>query len=132
MGHDAAMELGESLSITADPDSTRYKKQIEEGIINTSEPMVSFVPNSGNVDAFTSATSKYYASKGLITTDMDGRQVDLVHLHLREWLHCIRNGETPSANIDRAYEEGVACLMANISYLEKRRVEWDAVNRKIV
>jgi predicted dehydrogenase len=132
MGHDAAMELGESLSITADPDSTRYKKQIEEGIINTSEPMVSFIPNYGNVDAFTSATSKYYASKGLITTDIDGRQVDLVHLHLREWLHCIRNGETPSANIDRAYEEGVACLMANISYLEKRRVEWDAVNRKIV
>jgi predicted dehydrogenase len=132
MGHDASMELGDTLHITADPDSTRYKKQIERGIINTSEPMISVNPNAGKVDAITSATSKYYASKGLTTTDMKGRQVDLVHLHIMEWLNCIRSGETPSANIDMAYEEGMACLMANKSYLEKRRVEWDTVKREIV
>ena len=132
MGHDASMELGESLSITADPESTRYKKQIEDGTFTTSGPMLSVNPNSGQVDAITSATSKYYASRGLTTTNINGRQVDVVHLHIREWINCIRNGGTPTANIERAYEEGVACLMAHKSYIEKRRVEWDDVNRKIV
>lgn len=132
MGHDATMELGESLSIKADYDSTRYKKQIKEGIIETSSPMISIQPGSGQVDAVTSATAKYYAARGLTTTNINGHAVDVTHLHLREWINCIRNGGTPSANIDRAFEEGVTCLMAHRSYLEKRRVEWDPINRKIV
>ena len=132
MGHDASMELGESLSIKADYDSTRYKKKIEEGVINTSVPMISINPGSGNVDAVTSATSKYYASRGLTTTNINGRSIDVTHLHLKEWIDCIRNGGVPSANIERAFEEGVTCLMAHKSYIEKRRVEWDPLNRKII
>jgi len=132
MGHDATMELGSAISITADGESTRYKKQIEAGLINPSVPMVSFNPNSGKVDAITSATQKYYASRGLINTIINGHQVDLTHLHIKEWIDCIRNDGTPSANIERAFEEGVTCLMAHRAYVEKRRVEWDPVNRKIV
>lgn len=132
MGHDATMELGSAISITADGESTRYKKQIEAGLINPSAPMVSFNPNSGKVDAITSATQKYYASRGLINTIINGHQVDLTHLHIKEWIDCIRNDGTPSANIERAFEEGVTCLMAHRSYVEKRRVEWDPINRKIV
>jgi len=132
MGHDASMELGSSISITADGDSTRYKKQIEAGLIDLSAPMVSFNPNLGKIDAVTSATEKYYAARGLTTTTINGRQVDVTHLHIKEWIDCIRNGETPSANIERAFEEGVACLMAHKSYVEKRRTEWDPVGRKIV
>ena len=59
-------------------------------------------------------------------------QVDVTYLHIKEWIDCIRNGETPSGNIERAFEEGVTTLMAHKSYVEKRRVEWDPVNRKIV
>jgi predicted dehydrogenase len=132
MGHDASMELGESLSIMADYDSTRYKKRIEEGVIDTSVPMIAINPGSGNIDAVTSATEKYYASRGLTTTNINGRQVDVTHLHVKEWINCIRNGGQTSANIDRAFEEGVACLMAHKSYLEKRAVAWDPVNKKIV
>jgi len=132
MGHDASMELGESLSIMADYDSTRYKKRIEEGVIDTSVPMLAINPGSGNIDAVTSATEKYYASRGLTTTNINGRQVDITHLHIKEWVDCIRNGGQTSANIDRAFEEGIACLMAHKSYLEKRAVQWDPVNKKIV
>ena len=132
MGHDATMDLGESLSIKADYDSTSYKRQIEEGIINTSYPMISISPGSGSIDAVTSASEKYYASRGLSTTNINGRSVDVTHLHLKEWINCIRNGGTTSANIERAFEEGVACLMAHKSYIEKRQVIWDPVNRKIV
>jgi predicted dehydrogenase len=132
MGHDASMELGSAISITADSNSTRYKKQIEDGFIDPSGPMVSFNPNSGKIDAVTTATEKYYAARGLTTTTINGRPVDVTYLHIKEWIDCIRNGGTPSANIERALEEGVTCQMAHISYVEKRRTEWDPVKRRIV
>lgn len=131
MGHDASMELGNSMVITADGNSTRYKKLIKNGIIESSVPMISM--NHGEkIDAITSATSKYYASRGLTTTNIKGRQVDLTYLHIKEWIDCIRNGGIPAANIERAFEEGVTCVMANKSYLEKRRVEWDPIKKKII
>jgi hypothetical protein len=132
MGHDASMELGDAISITADGDSTRYKKQIEAGFIDPSSPMVSFNPNLGKIDAVTSATEKYYAARGLTTTNINGRQIDVTYLHIREWINCIRNGGIPSANIEMAFQEGMTCLMAHRAYVDKRCVEWDPVNKKIV
>jgi hypothetical protein len=49
-----------------------------------------------------------------------------------QWIECIRTRGTPSYNIEPTFEEGVTCLMAHKSYLEKRRVEWDPNNKKIV
>jgi predicted dehydrogenase len=132
MGHDASMEIGSAISITADGDSTRYKKQIESGLIDPSVPMVSFNPNRGSIDAVTSATEKYYAARGLTTTTINGIKVDVTYLHIKDWIDCIRSGKTPSAGIEKAFEEGVACLMAHKSYVEKRRTEWDTSNRRIV
>jgi predicted dehydrogenase len=132
MGREASMELGSAISITADPDSVRYKKQIDAGLIDTSTPMVSFNPNSGKIDAVTSATEKYYAARGLTTTNINGRQVDVTHLHIKEWIDCIRSGNETSANIERAFEEGVTIVMAQKAYIEKRRVEWDPIKRRIV
>ena len=131
MGHDASMELGSSMVITADNNSTRYKELIKNGIIETTNPMIS-VNQEENVDAVTSATSKYYSSRGLTTTSIKGQQVDLTYLHIKEWIDCIRNGEVPTANIERAFEESITCVMANKSYLEKRRVEWDSIKKKII
>jgi hypothetical protein len=132
MGHDASMELGNSISITIDRNSTKYKTGIANGLLDTTSPMVSFNSNLGQIDAVTSASEKYYADRGLTNTVINGRQVDVTHLHLREWLNGIRENKTPSANIDVAYEEGIACLMAHYSYLEKRQVFWDKENKKII
>ena len=132
MGHDGSMELGGSIRINADRDSQKYQKAIASGLIDPDLPMLSFNPAAGQVDAVSSATAKYYASRGLTSTTINGRQVDVTHLHLREWLNCIRNRETPSANIEMAYQEGITCIMAHQSYVEKRRVEWDNINKTIV
>jgi len=132
MGRDASMELGNNAIITADRNSTKYADAIKSGIIDTSAPMISFNPNAGQIDAVTSASEKYYAARGLTTTTVNGRSVDVTHLHLREWLNCIRNGGTPSANIEMAFQEGITCIMAHKSYVEKRVVVWDEVERKIV
>jgi predicted dehydrogenase len=132
MGNDASMEIGNNIMIHADRNSPRYKKGIESGLIDPGSPMISFNPGAGQIDAVTSATERYYASRGLTTTLINGRNVDVTHLHLREWLSCIRNGTRPSVNIDVAYEEGITCVMAHLAYVEKRVVRWDEVNRKII
>ncbi len=132
MGHDASMKFGDQMQITADYNSTRFRKKIEEGVIDPSLPMFSFNPGSGKIDAVTSATEKYYASRGLTYTYMDGRFIDVTHLHIKEWFDSIRYGGETTANIERAFEEGVTIQMAHKSYIEKRRVEWDPVQKVII
>lgn len=132
MGHDASMELGNDIKITIDRESTQFKEGIASGIIDPSAPALSFNPNAGQIDAISSASEKYFASRGLSNTKINGFNIDVTHLHLREWINCIREQQKPSANIDMAYEEGIACIMAHRSYVEKRQVQWDEKSRRIV
>jgi predicted dehydrogenase len=132
MGHDAAMEVGDSLNVTADLESTRYKDKIMNKIINTSLPLFTYRPGLKGIDTVTSATERYFMTRGLMYTIRGGRPVNTAHLHIKDWLDCIRNGGQPSCNIDRGFEEAITCHMATLSYLEGRKVEWDPVNRKVV
>ncbi len=132
MGHDASMEVGSMLTVMADSESTRYKEKIMNKIINTSLPLFTYHPGAKGIDTVTSATERYFASRGLMYTYREGRQVDTSHLHIKEWLDCIRNGGQPSCNIDRGFEEAITCHMATASYLQGRRVEWDPANKRIV
>jgi hypothetical protein len=65
-------------------------------------------------------------------TYIDGEMLDVTHLHIKEWLDCIRNGGVPSCNIQQGFEETITFRMANISYLEQRMVRWDPVQKIIV
>ena len=47
---------------------------------------------------------------GLLYTYRDGRRVDTTHLHIAEWIECIREGRQPSCDIDQAFEEGNEAL----------------------
>jgi predicted dehydrogenase len=132
MGHDASMEVGSGLTVTADWDSTRYKEKIMNKIIRTSLPLFTYRPGLKGIDTVTSATERYFATRGLMYTMRGGRTVSATHLHIKDWLECIRNGGQPSCNIDRGFEEAITCHMATISYLEGRKVEWDPVEKKIV
>jgi hypothetical protein len=140
MGHDATMMMGgqsgggsiHGFIVTPDEASTQYRDRIQNGIINTRYPMYSYAPGSKQIDGVTSATSKYFASKGLLYTYRDGKRVDPTHLHIKDWLEAIRNGGQPKCNIEMALHEGVACAMATESYLQGRRIEWDPVNRKLI
>lgn len=132
MGDDASMELGRNAVVTADRNSEKYAERIKSGFIDPGTLMISFNPEAGQIDAVTSASEKYYASPGLTTTTINGRRVDVTHLHLREWLNGVRNGGTPSVDIDMAFVEGITCLMAHKSYTEKRKVYWDENNQIII
>jgi predicted dehydrogenase len=132
MGHDGTMEVSNSLSVYADRASTKYKNEISSGVIDPALPILSFTPGRKNIDAVTSATEQYFAGRGLLYTYRGGRRVDTTHLHLREWLNCIRNGGTPSCDIDQGFEEAITAHMGTISYHENRKVRWDRENEKIV
>ena len=92
--------------------------------------MVILIGISG--DAVTSATTAYFADKGLLWTYREGKRVDSTFLHLREWLSCIRNGGKPRCGIDEGFEEAITAHMGGISYKLGRRIDWDQGREEIV
>ncbi|WP_373522201.1 Gfo/Idh/MocA family protein [Aquiflexum sp.] len=132
MGHDATMELGNMLTIHADPRSTKYADLIKEKRIDPMVPIYQYDPSANGVDAVTSATAKYFANKGLLWTYRDGKRVDSTFLHIREWLSCVRNGGNPSCGITEGFEEAITAHMGGLSYKLGRRIEWDAGSERII
>ena len=112
------------------PDS-RYEK-FKEFKENTSDPIFAYNPKREAIDAVTSATSRSYFESGFGYTYNKGERIDCTYLHVKEWMNSIRDGSIPSCNIDRGFEETVTFYMANLAYLEKRLVEWDTENEKII
>lgn len=132
MGHDASMEVGSTLKLYANHDSPQYKNQIKHGLITPSKPFYTYPKQPINLDAITSATERYYAERGLTDTKVGGKSIDITYLHVKEWLDVIRNGGTTACNIEVAFIDTITVLMAHKSYVEKRRVEWDPIKRKII
>ena len=132
MGHDAYMEVGSNLAIYAVPGSTRYKNKIEKRLIDPELPIYSFTPGMKQVDAITSATEQYFAGRGLLYTYRGGKRVDTSHLHIKEWIDCIREGSQPSCNIDVGFQEAMTAHMGTIAYRENRKVHWDPEKQEII
>jgi predicted dehydrogenase len=128
LGRDASMEINISAAVYPDRQSERYK---EYGL-NHDEPIYSFHPRVDLVDAVTSATAKYYHERGFGYSYHNGQRIDATYLHMKEWMHCVRNGIQPSCNIDRGFEETVTFYMSNLAYLEKRVVGWDPEKEIII
>jgi predicted dehydrogenase len=132
MGNDASMEVGSGINIIANRDSPQYKDKIKNGIIDVNKAFYTYPKIPIEVDATSSETEKYYADRGLINTKIGGKNINLTHLHIKEWIDVIRHGGTTGCNIDKAFDDTVAVLMVHKSYVENRKVEWDPINRKII
>ncbi len=125
MGHDGTMELGNRLTIWPDGGSTRYAEMLENGKMSPGIPIYQYNPGANAPDAVSSATSQYFADKGLMWTYIDGKRVDSTFLHMREWLSAIRNGGKVSCGIKEGFEEAIAAHMAGLSWKLGKRIEWD-------
>jgi predicted dehydrogenase len=132
MGHDGYMEFGNTLTVYADRQSTRYAEQIKSGLIDPELPIYTYIPGRKNADAVATATEQYFAARGLLYTYRGGRRVDTTHLHIAEWIQCIRENKKPSCNIDQAFEEGVAASMGIKAQRENRTIFWDRDKEEIV
>lgn len=128
MGKEGTMKVSVGLEIFPDSKTKNFKKFKNK----PDEAIFAYNPKNEGVDAVTSATAKSYMENGFGYTYNNGQQIDCSYLHLKEWLYCVRNGKQPSCNIDRGFEETTTFYMANLAYLEKRVVEWDAENEKII
>jgi predicted dehydrogenase len=132
MGHDASMELGNRLTIWPDGGSTRYAEQLEAGKMSPQSPIYSYNPAASALDGVSSATSQYFADKGLMWTYVDGKRVDSTFLHMREWLSVIRNGGALSCGIQEGFEEAIAAHMTGLSWKLGRRIEWDREGQQVI
>ncbi|MEM7381140.1 MAG: Gfo/Idh/MocA family oxidoreductase, partial [Bacteroidota bacterium] len=132
MGHDATMELGNRLTIWPDGRSTKYAEMLENEKMNPRVPIYQYDPGASVPDAVSSATSQYFADKGLMWTYINGARVDSTFLHLREWLSATRNGGKVSCGIQEGFDEAIAAHMIGVSYKLGRRIEWDREQQKIV
>jgi predicted dehydrogenase len=52
--------------------------------------------------------------------------------HIRNWLDCIRSGQTPAADWEIGHRSVTACHLGVISYRLGRRIVWDAERETIV
>ena len=125
------MELGNKLTIWPDMSSTKYADLIKSKRMSPSKPIFQYDPGANIPDAISSATSQYFADKGLMWTYIDGVRVDSTFLHLREWLSSTRNGGKLSCGIKEGFEEAISAHMAGLSYKLGRRIEWDSTEQLI-
>ncbi len=132
MGHDATMELGNRLTIWPDGRSTRYAAMLENAKMQPSTPIYQYNPAANIPDAISSATSQYFADKGLMWTYINGARVDSTFLHMREWLSAIRNNTPVSCGIKEGFEEAISAHMAGISWKLGRRIEWDHATETLI
>ena len=135
MGHDGYMEVGGTLSVYADRESTVYHDVIQNKKLNPSDPIFTYVPGA-DVDAIATATEQYFAQRGLFYSVINGTRIDTTHLHIKEWINAIRSGKkdktmATSCNIDAGFEEAIAAHMGTVSYLSGQKTHWDAANEKI-
>jgi predicted dehydrogenase len=53
-------------------------------------------------------------------------------LHWANFLECVRTRQRPNSDIEKCYRSSVTCLLGNISYRAKTRVDWDDAAQTIV
>jgi predicted dehydrogenase len=79
------------------------------------------------------AQSTGLPAEELIQPDYAMKRGELeVSSHMRNFIDCIRTGETPRCGMDRAWEEAVTVVMSVDAYFKQRKVRWDPVNEQIV
>lgn len=132
MGHDATMELGNRLTIWPEAGSTKYAEMIESEKMKPQVPIYQYDPAASAPDAVSSATSQYFADKGLMWTYINGKRVDSTFLHLREWLSATRNGGKLSCGIDEGFDEAISAHMAGLSYKLGRRIDWNPAEQRLI
>jgi len=130
MGHDATMEVGNTLTVTVDPRTDQYRQKIEQGIIKPGEPFYTYLPGQ-SVDAVSTATERYFAERGLLYSFISGKRYNTTFLHLKEWIKCIRNGQQPSCGIEQGFEEAISAHMGTRAYLEGKTMYWDKDKEEI-
>ena len=72
-------------------------------------------------------------SEAVVAPDYAMKKGELeVTSHMRDFIDCLRSGQTPRCGIGRAWEEAVTVVMSVESFFKERKVKWDPVKEVIV
>jgi predicted dehydrogenase len=131
-GRDAALDLTDGVSVVADKRSTRYAEKVKEAE-ELQRQQAKATQAQAELKAVTSATEQWTINKGMLYSfTPEGKQVNTVWAHLRDWVDCMKTRKQPRCNVDQAFEEAMIAHMATTAYKTGRRVFWDPKQRKII
>lgn len=93
-------------------------------------PMVTFVGDDGSLHIHTSPSYQFFDRQGKPTEkgQSDGAEGD----HIRNFLTCIRSGETPNSEIAEGQKSVLLCHLGNIAHRVDRVIHFDPESRKII
>jgi hypothetical protein len=56
---------------------------------------------------------------------MLGRSTQVPHVHMQNFIDCVRSGKEPNCPFDLGFRVSVACRMTVESYRQGRTMRWD-------
>ena len=60
------------------------------------------------------------------------RVTDPHPLHWANFLDCVRTRKRPTSDIETCFRSSAACLLGNLSYRTKLRLDWDDKNQTVL
>ncbi len=67
------------------------------------------------------------------TASMQMRSVNNSHSdHVRNFLDCMKSRQRPISDIEIGHRSTSACLLGNVAFRSRERIEWDVKNQKLV
>jgi predicted dehydrogenase len=125
------------------PDSIEVVMQYKEGFLarynssfgTTANTFMKFLGTRGTLDATKWNNPWLLSGEGIPDPDKleAGAKVpDAPNTpHMKNWYDCMRSRQQPAAPIETGYGHAVACIMADESYLRRRRMAHDPAKRSI-
>jgi predicted dehydrogenase len=52
--------------------------------------------------------------------------------HWANFIECIRSRQQPTSDVERCFKTTTACILGNLSYRSRRRLDWDAARQTVV
>lgn len=75
---------------------------------------------------------EYKVPPGGVEVSQVDKYVDYNMNHKEDWLQAIWKGKRPCMDIELAHRSSTLCILGNLSYLLGRKLEWDAVNERVI
>ncbi|MBI3923020.1 MAG: Gfo/Idh/MocA family oxidoreductase [Armatimonadetes bacterium] len=71
-------------------------------------------------------------ANGVHVYKLDSPNGDATARHRENWLNCIRSREKPVMSVEIGYRVVTLAILANISYLLGRKLQWDPIKEKFI
>ena len=132
LGTEGTIEVSWKLDVYPDLFSTKYEKQLRNGKIKHTQPMISIKDKAAARQLAAEPSQLWLAGRGATMTTRGGGEYDTTRLHWENFVDCVRSREEPAGSFRSSFSSTIASHMSTLAYRERREVRWDAEKRKVV